>query len=533
MFSATWDPARRLRGGLALLIPIGLLLIPATARAQGDTTRVTYRTREVVFLGAGRDDGLAVGDTVDLVQDDGGMLTRAVVISTARHTASARLLDADAAVRERQLVRFTPHPPAPVAELPDTTGPPLDTVAYADTMPYVPVAAPQRPRRLRGGVQLEQYAQASGADPNLHTQQTALALDLDAPLADGVTLRLRETNRWRAGASRALTGQDAFTAVLYRAELEVAPSGASWSATVGRFVPRVAMGLGYLDGARLEVRFSPAHRLGAIGGFVPEVVRLRPSTETKRVGAYWAFGTGATLDGSLSAAADWRAGGRQRTEVAGQVYWRPLQALGISTYGEVDLPVTGGLVSATQLTTFGASLNATLPLALRGTIGVSANKPVPVVDPALPPDTNPLPGSLRAVNVSLGRTFGRLTLDLGGGALHREGDATNTLRGSLTASVGPWFLTALVQHGDLLDYKSLLLRVIVPTGTLPITFAVGANAALTQTAAGQLSFWRYAIRPELSWRLGNGFLATAGGDVGTYDGQSSTWLHAGVSYRFY
>jgi hypothetical protein len=185
-----------------------------------------------------------------------------------------------------------------------------------------------------------------------------------------------------------------------------------------------------------------------------------------------------------------------------------------------------------QLTTFYAGLRSELPFGFRGGVSLESHQPIVIWNATLPPDTLvPLPGRISGATLSLGRPLGGFNLDLSGGVLKREGDAGPTIRGSFTAARGLFYLTALGQHGDLMDYGSVMARVMLPTRTLPFNFSLGAAASMTRTASGGLTFWRYSLRPELSQYLGRGVFASLGGDFGQYAGQASTWLHAGVSYR--
>ncbi len=535
MFSANLGPARCVRAGIALLISTLLCATLRPLEAQG-VARVSYRTREIVFLTAGRAEGVAVGDTVSVLREDGSALASAVVLSVALHTASARLLGPDVPVAVGLGVAFVPRPPDAPA---DSTGlsPPPDTALAGDTAGYViaPVAdaRPGPSRRWRGGIHLEQYGSSDAANTGLRTTQTVGALDLQAPLTSAVTLHVRSTSRYRAGASRDLVGTPALTTIPYQAELRIASAAGAWSLSLGRFVPTGAMGLGYLDGARLDVRVAAAHRLGFVGGLVPKAERLRFSTDTKRVGAYWAFGGSDAFEGTLSAAADWSQGARRRTEVAAQSYWRVTPSVRAHLWTEVDLPVPDGPFTGARLSTFVAGLNADLPAGFRGGVGVQSHQAVPLWDPDAPPDTLPLPGRLTGGTVSLGHDVGRMRLDVTGGALKREGDASPTLRGMLTASLGAVYATASVMHGDLMDYRSLFVRFRVPATALPFSFSIGGSASASSTPGGGTTFWRYSVRPELSWYAGRGLFASAGGDIGTYAGHTTTWLHAGVTYRFH
>jgi hypothetical protein len=512
--------------------------LPRVARAQTDTARVTYRTSEVVFIAAGRDQRLGVGDTIEILNDDGTTMAFAVVVSVAQRSASARL-PADAAVRVGQLVRFHPRadaaPADSIALAPDSGGLAVIALAVADSGAgaAAPGYARPPPSRLRGGLAVEQYSSSSAGASALRTSVTVAALDLDVPLARGTEFLVRGSGRWRSGASQSLTGAESFQPLLYQAELRIAPS-ASWSASLGRFVPSSTLGLGYLDGARLEVRVAAAHRLGVVGGLVPKIEWLHSSSETKRGGIYWAFGNGGgRVDGSLLAAADWGAGERRRTEIGGQVFWRVAQRTTASVYTEVDLPVAGTPTDKTQLTTLYASLHSSLPAGFRATVSAESHEPIQIWNAALQPDTLvPLPGRIDGATLSLGHDVAGLALDISGGLLKRVGDANPALRGTLTLSRGAFFLTATGQRSDLMDFASAMVRVVLLQRALPFTLSLGVAASVSTTAGGAQSFRRYSLRPELSRYLGSGLFASLGGDFGSYAGQGTSWLHAGVSYRF-
>jgi hypothetical protein len=534
---ATWDcpSGRRLAGPLffACLFAVA----PRLAVAQTDSARVTYRTREIVFLDAGRGRGLAVGDTIQIVRADGTIVVPGVIVSVALQRASARLLVEDAEVPIGLYARFEPHPAEDVAVRQDTM-PSDSAVVAAAAAPRVyeyqseGLAGRVAPHRLRGGFSVEQFATSSSTSPNLTTGATIASADLDASLGGGFEFLARGNGRWRTGASAALTGAESFTGVVYQAELRVASSGGGFTAGVGRFVPAGALALGYLDGVHLDVRLSRSQRIGIIGGLVPGIERLQFSTDTKRAGAYWAF-SGERLDGALLAAADWGGGQRRRTEVGGQAFWRIFGRTTFSVYGEVDLPVDSTPQSQAQITTAYASLNTQLPWGFRAGVTAEAHQAFQAWNAELPIDTTiPQPGRLAGGGISLGHDLLGFAVDLSAGSLKRASDATSTQRGSLTASRGAFFMIAVVQHSELMDYRSAMANFLVPGRLLPFTLAIGVGASMTQAAgSGGTALWRYSVRPELSKFVGGGLYLNAGADLGTYAGQSSTFVHAGLSYR--
>jgi hypothetical protein len=516
-----------------LLLAALTFCLPPRLLAQADSARVSYRTTEIAFFTAGRAEGVRVGDTVAMLGTGDAVLARAVVVSASLHSSSARLLGTDVHVVVGQRVRFVARR---AAEDADSTAATRDSAAVDSTarttMPVRRARATRPPRRLSGGLQLEEMAYSTAATGALTSHQTAGSLYINAPLSGGVELRTRLSGRWRSGTAGHSTGLDGFHATPYELQLRLGVPGGGWSASVGRFVPAEAAGLGYLDGARLELRLGERQRIGIVGGFVPSVADLSVSTVTKRGGIYWAFGGGGALVGSLSAAADWSAGVRRRTLVASQAYWRIVGRLSLSASAEVDFGSPSMTVHGLRLTNGHANLRMDLPLGFRGSVGVESHQAILLWESVMAGDTTPPAGRLDGVNASLGRNLFGFRADLSGGALKGANDAAPSYRGTLSVSRGALFLLASGQHGDLFDYGSLVARIILPYRALPFNASLGATASFTRTAGGAVTRWRYSLQPEISRSVGGGLFASLGGDVGTFAGYTSAFLHAGVSYRF-
>lgn len=498
---------------------------PLAAQQDSAATVVTYRTRDIVFVAAGRADRLAVGDTL-LITTAAGAPTAAVVVSLAQRTASARLAEPAVTIATGARAAWRPRAAEPAAA--NAPLPRRDTAAALE--------AP-RPRRaprvirtpvLRGSIQLEQSG-TSGGSARLSTSQTIGMASLRVAPVPGVELRLRTTTRRRAGQSAALTAADQTETTVYQAELALGTDRSRWALGVGRFVPPGAMALGYLDGARIELRLSRAQRVGAVAGFVPDAVKLEPSSATRRAGAYWSFGGGATLYGTVAAAADWAQGERRRTQLAAQSSWAPLPALTFSLYADADLGAPWDTAGA-RLTNLYAATRARLPLGFRAGLGVESHQAVRLWELFVPGDTTPLPGRLTGVTFSLGHDLAGFAVDGGGAWLQRQGEPGGTMRANLSASRRALFLSGSYQTSDLLDYGSIMGRVVLPR-RLPVTASFGVLASFMKPGA-MPALWRVSFRPELSRAVGARWYATAGGDIGRYAGAWTTWLHGGVSYRF-
>jgi hypothetical protein len=528
-----------------LLLATSPFSLPSRLLAQADSARVSYRTTEIAFFTAGRAEGVRVGDTVAVLGAGDAMVARAVVVSASLHASSARLLGTEVQVAVGQRVRFEAHVAAEDADSTAaaqdsagalraeayTAGPRADSAARVE-VPVRRARAPRQPQRLSGGLQVEEMASSTGPTGALTSYQTVGGLYLNAPLVSGVELRTRVSARWRSGAAGRSTGLDGFRAIPYELQLRLGVPGGWWSASIGRFVPTEAAGLGYLDGARLELRLGAQQRVGIVGGLVPSAADLSVSTATKRGGIYWAFGGSGALAGSLSAAADWSAGARRRTLVASQTYWRLFGHLWLSASAEVDVGSPSMTVHGLQLTNGYASLRMDLPLGFRGSVGVESHQAILLWESVMAGDTTPPGGRLNGVNASLGHDIFGFRVDLSGGALKGENDAVPSYRGTMMVSRGVIFLMASGQHGELFDYGALVGRIMLPYRALPFNASLGATATFTRTAGGALTQWRYSLQPEISRSLGSSLFASLGGDIGTFAGRTSAFLHTGVSYRF-
>jgi hypothetical protein len=514
-----------------------------TASVRQDTARVSYMTQEVVFITAGRQAGVMVGDTVVLLGARGAVTAHAVVVGVAQKTASATLIPAGAQASVGQLVRFPKHPtpPAQAAAAPsagDTT-----PVAGAVTPPQLegntaaqappPPARPPGATRWRGDFQLDQTASSAGGPSALTTYQTSAGLALTAPLASWLTFATRATTRWRSGASNlASIGLTGSSTTVYQLEARIAPPGSWWNLSLGRFVPADAIGLGYLDGARLEVRPGASQRIGLVAGYAPDLYTMAPSTQVARAGTYLGITTPA-FSASLSGATEWQFSHITRTWASAQSFWSPTPGYSFSLLTDVDYGSGWEPFRGLRLTNLTAGVRAPLPLGFHAGLTVESHAPLLVYSVFLAGDTLPLPGRLTGASASLGREILGSSVEISGGYLERTTDATATYRGTFTMLNRHFMVVAMGQHGDLFDFGSAMLRVVVPTGALPVTAALSLGSNVTRTPGGAVTLWRYDLRPELGCRLGGGLYASLSADIGRYAGLTSTYLHAGVSYQLW
>lgn len=518
---------------VAFVAPRGAAAQQDTVSTHPDSTRVSYRTEDMVFLAAGRTAGIQVGDTVDIVAAGGNAVARAVVVSVAQQTASATLITGRAAVAVGQKVRFAAHP---VSQPAVAVAPPPDTGA-ADTARPVPVMLRPRlgvrPARWRASLNLDQSANSAGGASSLTTYQTTGTLSASGPLAPWLTLSTRTTTRYRNGSSElAAFGLTGSSTLLYELKARVAPVGGWWNFSLGRFVPTDAPSLGYLDGACFEVQPARGQRVGFLAGYQPDVFDMSPSTQVAQAGAYWGF-TSNALSGSLSAATQWQWSQIRRTWFTAQTFFIPANGWSVSLLTDVDHGAGWEDFRGFRLTNLSAGIHAPLPLGFRAGVVYETHTSLRLFSMLVSGDTFPLPGRLSGLTADLGRDVWGSSVEVTGGYLKRVGDPNPTYRGSLMIFNRHFMIAATGQHGDLFDFGSLVMRLPIPLGVSPFTAALGLSSNVVRTPGGAQTLWRYAVEPELGWRLGGGWYLSANGDIGKYAGLTSTYLRAGVSYQLW
>ncbi len=139
--------------------------------------------------------------------------------------------------------------------------------------------------RVRGpsGTTHRQQIYASARNINLGFFDTRASIDLSvlAYLDRPEQVRFRSEN----------------SALLYVHETAISRRSSRGGLVIdaGRLRPRNAPGVAYLDGAQVGFRFSEHLELGVLGGGLPDLVRLKPSTSRWMAGGYgrWAMATSA------------------------------------------------------------------------------------------------------------------------------------------------------------------------------------------------------------------------------------------------
>lgn len=240
----------------------------SSARAVASVTAVT---QGMVYVGAGRNDGLREGALVT-VRRLGDRGRYRVTYLSSRSAACT---------------------PESGAELP-VVG---DTVVFVPAAPEAgatgsrPGAGPESPARRRGqalrGRVGVRYLSSADRGAGIGLRQPGLELLLEGPVGPGspvaisVDVRSRRTSTYRPGQptlSNGLVG-------VYQAALRVQSARGPFRAVLGRQYAPTLAGVGLFDGVLLDVQ-RPTWGAGVMAGLAPELATLAVSSEVRELGLF-------------------------------------------------------------------------------------------------------------------------------------------------------------------------------------------------------------------------------------------------------
>ena len=244
--------ALRLRATAAAVAALALgATLAAPARAE--TTRVSYLAGASVYVDAGRAEGIAEGDTLDVMRG-GQRVARLRAVYLSMHRASCDTLAVLSPLAVGDAVSFTAHAaPAPVAA--DTVAPaPVKRRSTAVLhgrvgLRYLFVDQPGISRYSQPGFDLR----LDGA--NLGEQPIDLAVDV----------RTRRATRVLADQSTTVENESR----VYRLALSMRDRSGAFRVTVGRQSPPLLTSVSLFDGA-LAYQQGRRWSLGAFAGLEPD-----------------------------------------------------------------------------------------------------------------------------------------------------------------------------------------------------------------------------------------------------------------------
>jgi len=277
-----------MRPARTLIAFLGALLA-GTVAMSAPTLTVKYRSASGVYVDAGKDQGLAVGDRLTVVEK-GRLVAELEITYLADQSASCRI------VNETRPVRAGDTVVAPVrAAQPPAAISPSPTAPVAAPRAATPaVSAPARPwARLRGGISFGYYRLWDNTPFQLDFQQRTARADLSLwdiggqPLSFQLRFRSRQDDRTRSLTSLQPTSERRDR--LYELSFRYQPSSDRYSVEAGRIASSSFVGLGYLDGALARARLVSPLQVGVFFGRPAEIEGFGLQSTGQKYGAFLAL----------------------------------------------------------------------------------------------------------------------------------------------------------------------------------------------------------------------------------------------------
>ncbi len=252
-------PSNRRRGKLKplmVILALFTLSVMDTVALPGQPSgsvlmRVTYVTSRQVYLDAGAEEGVAIGDTVTLSRS-GAMVGQAVISATASHSAVGHILGPETSPKIGDLGNITkgsesllPNPPGVAQPLPEIASQPRPLV---ETVPTENI--------LSGRIGL-QYSGEWAEDSRLNIGQPAAAayLHMRNILGTGMALSFSGREYYELTGAYARYGDSVRSRFdLYQFQLERDRPGDWFGFSAGRMVSQYVSGLGTFDGGQVFLR---------------------------------------------------------------------------------------------------------------------------------------------------------------------------------------------------------------------------------------------------------------------------------------
>jgi len=289
---------------LALAVALAALHSAAAQPAQ-----IIERAGGVVYVDAGRADGIVAGESVAFVH--GGDSFHARVVAVSAHTAAVALTPESQQLSEIPLTRRAAAAPPRVRSVRRPAAlPPLASGWVDSHLPRVgaQVEAGEeadedaRPRvEVRGELAARLFAAGDVEDLLVGWDEAGVDSQLSVRLPNGVTWdHLVGVGLDAAPDVSFVLFQNAkprFDAYLLR--LGYAPTGSRFGLGVGRIMPFTGGGAGIVDGAELSMDVARGVRVSTFAGLAPDVGDLLPALRAPRAGVALRLAGGEGVRGRL------------------------------------------------------------------------------------------------------------------------------------------------------------------------------------------------------------------------------------------
>ncbi|MCA9732435.1 MAG: hypothetical protein H6696_13120 [Deferribacteres bacterium] len=263
------------------MIVLSAAVLHAQEKEKSQAT-VKYISIESVYIDAGRDDGLAAGDTVQVVRDN-QIVAYVVIKNIAKNSASCQVIRSVINIKTGDKINL-PHA-RPVESLT------IHTTAEENQQKVSRhVRSMDRANRVRGYISTQNSIQIDDTGRNLTSMQPGFSgiLRVENLFNSGIDFRMRQRSRYhkRSSGYDALDRDSAWQNRFFEFSFSQTDHDADWQYGIGRVFSPHIRGIGYIDGAHISRRVSERVRLGVAAGADPDEQTLNVNGSRNKFGAF-------------------------------------------------------------------------------------------------------------------------------------------------------------------------------------------------------------------------------------------------------
>ncbi|MBI5060411.1 hypothetical protein HZB60_11595 [candidate division KSB1 bacterium] len=320
----------------------------AVAATVGAT--ITLVTSDLVYLDAGRSQGIEIGQPAE-VRRDSATIASLEIVATADNSSSARIIEQHSAPIVGDLA-FVEVPDS-AAAAPELAGVENSEITEQPAPKTKSAKSKRLEKQVTGRIGVQWYSQNDRLPQNYDITQPSVVtrLRMRSLFGSGLDLSVRLRSRrnfYPDGAGS--RNRTAWDHRYYELALAYRNPGSDWEFQGGRILVGSIGGIGYLDGAYLQYRLPGSLYLGSFAGSQPDLTTTEFRSDTRKGGVclIWKSKADAHRDLSLTTAF---AGEYSGSEISREFIYQQFSLSspgGFSIYESADVNVNRGWRAETE-----------------------------------------------------------------------------------------------------------------------------------------------------------------------------------------
>jgi hypothetical protein len=326
---------------------VAWLLLGFAVAQENQKITVKYISAENVYLTAGSAAGLAVGDTL-AVLDKGKAVGTILVNYVAEYSASCSVINTSKNIRVGMAVKRIGRQKTVdevVSEAVDSAGVATPEPASQPRKQSRRTSTQRRSAKLSGSISLQYFAIDDQTERNLDFSQPTFRINLRARRLWGgdytFRLKTRSRNDVRAREIREDVPQQEWRNRIYLFSFEFADRDARFNYALGRITSNRLSGVGYLDGLQLQYNLSGRFAVGVLGGNEPNWRTSRPESQIQKVAGFLHYHAGPhfspTFESTVALAGAYASGAVSREHLYVRNYYRNRSGFSFFQSAEIDI----------------------------------------------------------------------------------------------------------------------------------------------------------------------------------------------------